>query len=91
MLSLATHTNIDKAAIITYTIDGLPGSIESKSFMYEATTISVFKKKLQAHDSISKNMTKPTKDFSPRQADRNHDGNKHSRSFTIRKKEELTP
>lgn len=53
MLSLASHTNIDKAAIITYTIEGLPGSIESKAFMYEAQTVGQFKKKLQAFELIN--------------------------------------
>lgn len=47
MLSLASHSNIDEAAIITYTIEGLPGSIESKAFMYEAQTIAQFKKKFK--------------------------------------------
>lgn len=50
MLSLAAHSDIDHAAIITYTIQGLPGSNEAKSFMYEADTIKQFKRKLQAYD-----------------------------------------
>lgn len=50
MLALSSNSHIDKAAIITYTIEGLPGSMESKSFMFKAETISEFKRKLQAYD-----------------------------------------
>lgn len=59
MLSIAAHSDLDHAAVITYTIEGLPGSIEMKSFMFEAETINLFKKKLQAYDLIMKN-TKTT-------------------------------
>lgn len=53
MLSLAAHSDIDHAAIITYTIEGLPGTLESKAFMYEAQTINEFKGKLRAYDLMN--------------------------------------
>lgn len=43
MLSIASVGGVDVAATITYTVDGLPGSTQSKKFMYEAKTIAEFK------------------------------------------------
>lgn len=63
MLSLASHSNIDHAAIITYTIEGLPGTTESKAFMYEAETISQFKKKLHAFEIMNAKFNKPKTDY----------------------------
>lgn len=39
MLSIATQTNIDIEVVITYIVDGPPGSAQSKSFMYGAETL----------------------------------------------------
>lgn len=52
MLSLGTKGNVDHSAIITYTIDGLPGPTITKNFMYEAKSIKEFKLKLQTFDLI---------------------------------------
>lgn len=50
MLSIARLAEIDEAATITYTIDGLPGSTQFKNFMYEATTIHDFKSKIKTYE-----------------------------------------
>lgn len=50
MLSIGSKGNVDRTAIITYTIDGLPGSPTTKNFMYEAKTIKEFKVKLETFD-----------------------------------------
>lgn len=50
MLSIASLTDIDIPAIITYTVNGLPGSTIMKSFMYEAENLKEFKKKLLSYD-----------------------------------------
>lgn len=50
MLSIATLTDIDIPAIITYTVNGLPGSTSMKSFMYEAENLKEFKNKLLSYD-----------------------------------------
>lgn len=63
MLSLTSHSNIDQSAIITYTIEGLPGSNESKAFMYEAENLSDFKKKLQAYDLMYANKPKTKEEY----------------------------
>lgn len=52
MISLAEQADVDTAAVISYTIDGLPGSMELKGFMYEASTISELKKKLKNYDTL---------------------------------------
>lgn len=59
MLSIATLTDIDIPAIITYTVNGLPGSTSMKSFMYEAEHLKEFKKKLLSYD-IARNIEKRT-------------------------------
>lgn len=59
-------SNLKNAAIITYSIEGLPGAVETKSFMYKATTISEFKysknkeefSKKKGEPSIQKKKTK---------------------------------
>lgn len=50
MLSIAAQANIDEEAIITYTINGLPGSREIKAHMFEADNLKAFKKKLDAYE-----------------------------------------
>lgn len=50
MLSIASLGDVDMSATITYTIDGLPGSVQSKNFMYEASTLKDFKTKLKSYE-----------------------------------------
>lgn len=52
MLSIAALGDVDVSATITYTIDGLPGSADSKNFMYEATTLGNFKAKLAVYEIL---------------------------------------
>lgn len=47
MLSTAAQSDVDVAAIITYTINGLPGSNELKAHLYEAENLDEFKRKLR--------------------------------------------
>lgn len=56
MLSIAAQSDVDICAVITYTIDGLSGSIKSKSFMYEAENLNIFKKKLTSYEMIQGRM-----------------------------------
>lgn len=63
MLSIAILGNIDIEATLSYTTDGLPGSIQSKHSLYEATTLKEFKRKLIIYESIqSKSKQKPEND-----------------------------
>lgn len=57
MLSIAAQTDIDTAAIITHTINGLPGPSSLKCHMYEAKDLRSFKDKLLAYE-IQYAMTK---------------------------------
>lgn len=50
MLSIVSLGNVDVAATISYTVDGLPGSRDVKSFMYEAVSLKEFKAKLAAYE-----------------------------------------
>lgn len=50
MLAIAEHSDIEIEAIITYVIQGLPGSVSEKNYMYEATTLQEFKKNLTAYE-----------------------------------------
>lgn len=52
MLSIAYLGDVDMAAVITYTIEGLPGLTQSKNFMYEATTLKEFKVKLRSYEIL---------------------------------------
>lgn len=52
MLALASQANIDEAAVVTYIVDGLPGSATVKSFMYEAQTISELKRKMRTYELV---------------------------------------
>lgn len=60
MLGIASSTDIQQQAIITYNIDGLPGSTMHKNFMYEAKTIKHLKEKLIIFDSMQNEMHKPS-------------------------------
>lgn len=46
MISIASRSDIDIAAVITYTINGLPGPPNIKAHIYEADNLKDFKKKL---------------------------------------------
>lgn len=43
MLSIATQGNVDIPAVITYTVDGLPGLSKEKHFLYEPETLKELK------------------------------------------------
>lgn len=55
MLSIAKSGDVDEAATITYTINGLPGTTQIKNFMYEAKTIPDFKTKIMTYEIMMKN------------------------------------
>lgn len=57
MLAIASQTDVDTAAIISYTISGLPGSSHLKAHMYDADNLRDFKKKLRSYE-IQYAMTK---------------------------------
>lgn len=50
ILALGAQDNIDIPAIITHTINGLPGPIHTKAFLYDSSTLKDFKKKLCAFE-----------------------------------------
>lgn len=50
MLAIASQTEVDTAAIISYTINGLPGPNHLKAYMYKADNLKDFKKKLRAYE-----------------------------------------
>lgn len=50
MFALASQSDLDTAAIITYTINGLPGPNHLKAHMYEADNLKDFKRKLMAYE-----------------------------------------
>lgn len=52
MLSMASLANVDLRATITYVVDGLPGSVQLKNFMYEATSLPEFKMKLKSYEIL---------------------------------------
>lgn len=60
MLSTAAQSDVDVAAIITYTINELPGSNELKAHLYEAGNLDEFERKLRAYE-IQFAMTKGEK------------------------------
>lgn len=68
MLTLASQSDIDTAAIITYTINGLPGSNNFKAHMYDADNLKDFKKKLMSYEiqyAMTKNDLKTVKTEQP--------------------------
>lgn len=56
MIKTGKQGEVDDAAIIAYTVDGLPGSSESKAFMYDASDFSEFKRKLQSYELLQSNL-----------------------------------
>lgn len=68
MMALANQANIDEVAVITYVVDGLPGSDELKASMYEAETFSELKKKLHVYVMLQKkqNSKYSKQEFKPR-------------------------
>lgn len=50
MLAIGAQGNLDIPAIITHTINGLPGSPQMKSFLFDCQTLKDFKRKLSALD-----------------------------------------
>lgn len=52
MVALAAQANIEAAALVSYIVDGLPGTLELKIFMYEATSISELKLKLINYEML---------------------------------------
>lgn len=51
MLEIASESNVETRAVITYTIEGLPGTSQSKSHMFEADNLKEFKRKLEAFET----------------------------------------
>lgn len=66
MMNIASGSNVDTQAIITYTIEGLPGTSQSKSHMFEADNLKEFKRKLAAYETEQQTLgietKKPSKD-----------------------------
>lgn len=52
MLEIAAQSDIDVKAIITYVIQGLPGSTSMKNFMHDADNLKQFKRKLESYDNL---------------------------------------
>lgn len=52
MLAIASQSDMDVGAIITFTVDGLPGTPESKAFMYHTRTLDEFKEKLLGYELV---------------------------------------
>lgn len=52
MIALADQANIDKDALISYVVDGLPGSMELKVSLYEAKGIPELKGKLLNYETL---------------------------------------
>lgn len=52
ILKIAEEATIETKAIISYVIDGLPGSFEMKAHMYDANTISELKTKLLTYEAL---------------------------------------
>lgn len=63
MLAIGSRGNVEHKAIITYTIDGLPGSTATKNFMYDARTIKDFKQKLETFELMQPKMTNQPKNI----------------------------
>lgn len=75
MLAIAEESNIDVEAVITYTIQGLPGTPNMKNFMFEATTIKEFKKKLLSYEIQS--TASKTSDNEPKPSTKGKDERHH--------------
>lgn len=50
MLEIGTPANIDLQSIILYVVNGLPGTSQSKGYMYEAQNLKDFKQKLLSYE-----------------------------------------
>lgn len=59
MIAIAAQADVDHPAVISYIVDGLPGSPESKAFMYDAENIKVLKKKLQSYELLQSKLAVP--------------------------------
>lgn len=57
MIKIARQAEVDDAAIISYVADGLPGSPESKGFLYDADDITEFKRKLLSYELLQSKMS----------------------------------
>lgn len=62
MLSIASKGDIDIAATLTYTTDGIPGSPNNKSMLYEIKSISEYKEKLALYEIIQSKIVKDQSD-----------------------------
>lgn len=72
MLSLGAQANVEQAAIISYIIDGLPGSPELKTFLLGADEINEFKKKLQDYETLQSKLSLQKGSTSGRKEDQSH-------------------
>lgn len=63
MMSIGAESEIEIEAIITYVIKCLPGSSSDKNYMYEATTLKEFKKKLMSYEIQRQSNTEQHKSY----------------------------
>lgn len=67
MMALASQADFDDTALIAYVVDGLPGSMELKASLYEASTVTELKKKLLIYENqLTKFWGAKSKDFKPK-------------------------
>lgn len=74
MLAIASQSEVDTAAIISYTVNGLPGPNHVKAHMFDAESLKDFKKKLQSYEiQLALTKSDQSNESQSRNMERNHD------------------